>query len=211
MARGKGVNMRTSRKFLIPLLGAAAVLAGCGSSSKSSSSTSSAASAPTPTTSASGAEGSGEVVRTASNARLGTTILVDPHGMTLYSLSAERSGKLICTSSACLQVWHPLVVHVAGVPKASVGSLGTVKRPDGTVQLTYRGMPLYTFALDRTAGSAQGQGIKDVGTWHVVAVSAGTGGAASPTTTSTPTTTTSTSTTTTTAPSSEGGGHSYGY
>jgi predicted lipoprotein with Yx(FWY)xxD motif len=196
--------MRTSMKFLIPLLGAA-VLAGCGSSSKSSSSTSSAASAPAPA--ASGTEGAGEVVKSAANAKLGATILVDAHGMTLYSLSAERNGKFICTNSACLHAWHPLVAQAGSAPKASVGSLGTLKRPDGTEQVTYKGMPLYTFALDRAPGSVGGQGIKDVGTWQAVTTAAAAGGAQSPVPASTQATT---STTTTSPPASEGGGR-YGY
>jgi hypothetical protein len=91
--------------------------------------------------------------------------------MTLYRLSGEQGGKFICTSSACTQVWHPLSA-TAGTPSGSVGSLGTVKRPDGTVQVTYKGMPLYTFAQDQTAGEAKGQGIKDVGTWTVVTIGA---------------------------------------
>jgi predicted lipoprotein with Yx(FWY)xxD motif len=99
--------------------------------------------------------------------------------MTLYSLSAEQGGKFICTSSACLQVWHPLTGTTAG---ASVASLGTVKRPDGTQQVTYKGMPLYTFAQDRASGEANGQGIKDVGTWSAVSASAGTSSAPAATT-----------------------------
>jgi len=51
-----------------------------------------------------------------------------------------------------------------------VGSLGTVKRPDGTEQVTYKGEPLYTFAQDKEAGEANGQGIKDVGTWSAITV-----------------------------------------
>jgi predicted lipoprotein with Yx(FWY)xxD motif len=47
-----------------------------------------------------------------------------------------------------------------------------VKRPDGSQQLTYKGMPLYTFAQDTAAGQANGQGIKDVGTWNAVTTGA---------------------------------------
>jgi predicted lipoprotein with Yx(FWY)xxD motif len=113
--------------------------------------------------------------------------------MTLYHLSAEQNGKWICTSAACVQVWHPLVAQAGAAPKGSVGSLGTVKRPDGTSQVTYKGMPLYTFAQDQKPGDAKGQGIKDVGTWSAVTTSAGTS--------STPATST---------PSKPSGG-SYGY
>lgn len=83
---------------------------------------------------------------------------------TLYSLSAEKQGRFICTKS-CLKDWHPLTIH-AGVKPTGPVSLGTVKRPDGSLQVTYKGLPLYTFDEDRRAGDAKGEGIKDVGTWH---------------------------------------------
>jgi predicted lipoprotein with Yx(FWY)xxD motif len=120
------------------------------------------------------------LVKTASSS-LGT-ILVNAQGMTLYSLSAERNGKFICTSSACLGVWHPLTISAGSAPSGAVGSLGTVKRPEGTVQVTYKGMPLYTFAQDTQAGQTNGQGIKDVGTWSVIRT--GSGSAPSTSTTS---------------------------
>ncbi|MFZ1156118.1 MAG: hypothetical protein WAN93_14570 [Solirubrobacteraceae bacterium] len=90
--------------------------------------------------------------------------------MTLYRLSGEQNGKFICTSSACLQVWHPLSTST-GTPSGSVGSLSTVKRPDGTEQVTYKGAPLYTFTEDQKPGDTKGQGIKDVGTWTAVTTS----------------------------------------
>ena len=108
-------------------------------------------------------------MKTASNS-LGT-ILVDSQGMTLYHLSGEQNGKFICTSSACLGVWHPLIAPSSGAPSGEVGSLGTVKRPEGTVQVTYKGTPLYTFTGDQQAGETKGQGIKDVGTWSVITTS----------------------------------------
>jgi predicted lipoprotein with Yx(FWY)xxD motif len=131
-------------------------------------------------------------------------VLVDARGMTLYHLSAEQNGKFICTSSACLQVWHPLIAS-AGTPGGSIGSLGTVKRPDGTEQVTYKGMPLYTFASDRQPGDVKGQGIKDVGTWTAVTVAKGSSSSApaTPAPTTTPAQTT--------PPASSGGGGGYGY
>jgi predicted lipoprotein with Yx(FWY)xxD motif len=145
------------------------------------------------------------VVKSAANSTLGATVLVDAQGMTLYSLSGESGGKFICTSSACTQVWHPLSAS-AGTPSGSVGSLGTVKRPDGTVQVTYKGMPLYTFAEDRAPGEAKGQGIKDVGTWSAVTVGAQSSSApaATPAATSAPAESESSS-------ESSGGGGSYSY
>jgi predicted lipoprotein with Yx(FWY)xxD motif len=129
---------------------------------------------------------------------VGGTILVDAQGMTLYHLSGEQNGKFICTSSACVGVWHPLTVAAGSTP-TGVSALATVKRPDGTVQVTYKGTPLYTFAQDQSPGQANGQGIKDVGTWSAVTVS-GEGAA-----TSTPSGSKGTS------PSGEGSGGGYGY
>ena len=60
----------------------------------------------------------------------------------------------------------------AGKPAGSVASLATLKRPDGTEQVTYRGFPLYTFVKDQSPGQTNGQGIKDVGTWTVVTTAA---------------------------------------
>jgi predicted lipoprotein with Yx(FWY)xxD motif len=104
------------------------------------------------------------LVRTAHNAALGKTILVDRRGMTLYHLSVERRGHFICTMS-CLSVWKPLVVR-RGTKPTGTRFLGTVKRPDGRLQVTYRGEPLYTFVRDRKPGDIRGNGFKDVGVWH---------------------------------------------
>jgi predicted lipoprotein with Yx(FWY)xxD motif len=150
--------MRHLLKLSLPAIAASLLIAACGSSS--SKTTSSATQAATQTSSSSAV-----VVKTASNPTLGT-ILIDAQGMTLYHLSGEQNGKFICTNSACLGVWHPLTLS-SGTPSGEVGSLGTVKRPDGTVQVTYKGTPLYTFASDKP-GEANGQGIKDVGTWSAV-------------------------------------------
>jgi predicted lipoprotein with Yx(FWY)xxD motif len=170
--------MRQPTKMLIPALATTVLLAACGSSSKSGTgTTSAAATAATQATSTQSAAGSSAVVKTASNSSAGGTILVNAQGMTLYHLSGEQNGKFICTSSGCISIWHPLTVPAGSTP-TGFSSLATVKRPDGTVQVTYAGTPLYTFAQDRSAGQANGQGIKDVGTWSTVTVSAGEGGAA---------------------------------
>jgi predicted lipoprotein with Yx(FWY)xxD motif len=109
-------------------------------------------------------------VGTARNAALGATVLVDGKGMTLYSLSAERHGRFICTSGACLSLWHPLTSRSAAPPRGGVASLATIRRADGTRQVIYRGMPLYTFAQDTRPGDAKGNGFKDVGVWKAVTV-----------------------------------------
>jgi predicted lipoprotein with Yx(FWY)xxD motif len=105
------------------------------------------------------------VVREAHSPSLGKTVLAANNGLTLYTLSAETHGKFICKRS-CLKDWHPLVV-AKGVKPTGPVPLGTVKRPDsGLRQVTFEGRPLYTFDDDKKKGDANGEGFKDVGTWH---------------------------------------------
>jgi len=156
---------------LSPALAASLLIAACGSSSPSKTHSNASAPASSEAGAAAPTSSSSAMVKTASSPTLGT-ILVNAQGMTLYHLSGESNGKFICTSSACVGAWHPLTVPAGGTPSGQVGSLGTVKRPEGTMQVTYKGAPLYTFAQDSHAGETNGQGIKDVGTWMAATTSA---------------------------------------
>src|SRR5947207_1698527 len=80
------------------------------------------ASAETSTKASSSSDGSGTTVKTASIPAAGGTVLVDSHGLTLYSLSAERNGHFICTGS-CESLWHPLM---ASATPGGVASLAIV-------------------------------------------------------------------------------------
>jgi len=113
---------------------------------------------------------SSAVVKTMHNAALGKTILVNRSGLTLYSLSAERHGRFICTNGACIALWKPLVV-AKGVKPTGVSHLSIVKRPDGKLQVAFRGAPLYRFVQDTKPGQINGNGFKDVGVWRPVSTS----------------------------------------
>jgi predicted lipoprotein with Yx(FWY)xxD motif len=108
------------------------------------------------------------VAKEADNATLGRTVLTTTKGRTLYSLSVETQGKFICTG-ACLASWKPLAVPAGVTPKGPV-RLGTIKRPDGRTQVTFKGRPLYSFNGDIKLGEANGEGLRDVGTWHAAKV-----------------------------------------
>jgi predicted lipoprotein with Yx(FWY)xxD motif len=100
----------------------------------------------------------------------GRRILATSNGHTLYSLSAEKHGRFICRKhGGCLGLWHPLLVPAGTKPRGPV-ALGTVKRPEGGTQVTFRGHPLYSFTGDAKPGQVKGEGLKDVGTWHAVTV-----------------------------------------
>jgi len=133
----------------------------------------------------------GGTVRAAHNGKYGS-LLVSAAGMTLYHYTPDKHGVVKCTA-ACAKFWPPLVV-ARGTKAGAGGSaakLSTVKRPDGTTQVTYAGFPLYRYSGDTKTGDVKGQGFQ--GVWHAV-TSAGTlatasGGAG--TTTTMPGTTTS--------------------
>ena len=108
-------------------------------------------------------------MKTAANAKLGRTILVDAHGMTLYTLT--NAGKQVPCSDACARAWPPLLLPM-GVTRPSAGpgvdSLGTVPASGGE-RVTANGAPLFRFARDNVAGDVKGDGITSFGgVWHVV-------------------------------------------
>ena len=93
------------------------------------------------------------------------TVLVDSSGNTLYYLKSEMSGKIKCTGT-CASEWPPVLVP-SGASSATGGSsvtgtLGTIKRDDGTTQVTYNGIPLYYYVKDTKAGDTAGQALNNV-------------------------------------------------
>ncbi len=89
-------------------------------------------------------------MNTTFNKALKATILVDSRGRSLYQFDADSDNTPSCYDDAtyhCSKAWPPLLVH--GAVKAGKGVtaslLKTVKRTDGTVQVTYNRRPLYTF------------------------------------------------------------------
>jgi len=102
------------------------------------------------------------------------TVLTNDAGMTLYRYTPDGTGTPMCTGG-CASLWPPVTVpsgtaHVAG--GSGIGNLGTVARSDGTLQVTYKGMPLYRYTGDSKAGDANGQGI--AGIWFVIPASGST-------------------------------------
>jgi predicted lipoprotein with Yx(FWY)xxD motif len=149
-------------------LAAVLIAAGCGSSASGSSYSvgpyGSAAAASASARSATGATKVG-----VARSRLGR-IVVDGKGRTLYAFARDKNGRSAC-SGTCATYWPPLLTSVKvraghGV-KASL--LGTAKRGDGKLQVTYNRHPLYTFKLDKKAGQTNGEGLNDFGgVWEVL-------------------------------------------
>ena len=125
------------------------------------------------------------IVRSAHNAALGKTIVVDAHGRTLYSLSGDSAKHLKCSSSSCTGFWPPLTVRSRRTKlragKGVHGRLGVFRRKNGTFQVTLGGHPLYRFSGDSAKGMANGQGIKSFGgTWSTLAAGSSTSSSPAP-------------------------------
>ena len=126
-------------------------------------------------TSASPAMARGAVVGLAAEPKVGA-VLVDAAGHTLYLFSADANHHPHCTGS-CATAWPPLLTTAKPVAGKGVkaGLLGTVRDPDGKVQVTYHGWPLYTFSADTKPHEATGQGIVAFGGKWAAVNAAGTG------------------------------------
>jgi predicted lipoprotein with Yx(FWY)xxD motif len=118
-------------------------------------------------------------------------ILVSSSGHTLYLFEKDRNGKSACSGS-CTRFWPPLLSHAKATagPGVRASLLGTTKRSNGSLQVTYNRHPLYTFALDKQAGQTHGEGNFAFGAkWYAVSAR-GTAIVKAPTTSTTTTTTT---------------------
>jgi len=169
-------------------------LAACGGSSNSSSGGSSNAAQTT---------GGSDTVATKSVSGVGT-VLVDSKSDVLYTNNQDTASKVACTS-ACQSIWPPLMASSNGQPTSSDSAV-QAKLDVANGQVTYNGMPLYTFVQD-SPGQATGNGFMDSfgGTSFTWTAAAAGGAAASASSSSTGSVAPSSSTT----GSGSSGGYSY--
>ena len=180
-AQERSMRLRTIATAGLPALVALALLAGCGSSSNGdSSSTTSGSSgsaiaggayggAAAPKTTASTPAAGGKATVKTARTPLGT-ILVDGSGRALYLWEADTGSSSTC-DGACAQSWPPLTTSGSATAAggARSGMLGTTRRSDGTLQVTYAGHPLYYYAGDTAPGQTTGQDSDGFGAeWYVV-------------------------------------------
>lgn len=98
-------------------------------------------------------------------------VLADAQGHSVYLFEKDEEGESYC-SGACAAVWPPLETSTA--PTAGLGiqsaALGTIKRDDGDMQVTYHGHPLYYYAADASKpGKTKGEDIEQFGAgWYLV-------------------------------------------
>jgi predicted lipoprotein with Yx(FWY)xxD motif len=161
------------RLKLASVIAAVVVIAACGSSSKTASKYSTTASTSTSTSSESttttaAAASSGATLGTATNSTIGQQILVDSSGRTVYLFMPDGSSKTTTVPAAIKANWPP--VKSTATPTVGAGldqsKIAADTQADGSDQVAYGGHLLYTFAGDKAAGDAKGQGLG--GFWYVL-------------------------------------------
>lgn len=115
-------------------------------------------------------------------------VVVNGAGLTLYRFDDDDANpsKSVCNGE-CAVTWPPVTVErgtkvfIAGIKKQDVG---TVRRDDGSLQLTVGGWPVYRFNKDKKPGDTFGQGVG--GKWFGVTPTGGKAGVPATTAPTTP-------------------------
>ena len=97
-----------------------------------------------------------------------TGYVVAKNGMTLYTFDKDQKGVSTC-KSACADLWPAYVVDMRAPLSVSdevKGLLSSTTQADGSLQLTYDGMPLYFYKNDTKVGDMNGDGLNKV--WHII-------------------------------------------
>jgi predicted lipoprotein with Yx(FWY)xxD motif len=106
--------------------------------------------------------------------KLGTVPGAGPKRLAVYLFQADTGHASSCTG-ACASVWPPVTGKPQAAGAADAADLGTITRPDGSTQVTYKGHPLYFYiddVKDGDAGDTYGEAIKSFGAeWSVLAPS----------------------------------------
>jgi predicted lipoprotein with Yx(FWY)xxD motif len=102
----------------------------------------------------------------------GQNLLTNAKGFTLYWFAPDSPNKSVCYGT-CAAYWPPVAGN-ASAGSGVTGTIGTIKRTDGSTQATYGGHPLYTYVGDNAPGQDGGNNVNlNGGLWHDVPVTAG--------------------------------------
>lgn len=104
------------------------------------------------------------------------TYLADETGRGVYVFKSDTQGKSGKDAKSdcydeCALDWPPVLTK--GAPKATGAVkkdlLGTMKRRNGNMQVTYNGWPLYLYVADASPGGPRGQDLSQYGAkWHLI-------------------------------------------
>jgi len=89
---------------------------------------------------------------------MGTILVAASNGHTVYRFNSDTPGVSNC-KGGCISAWPPLSVTAGTTPTGGTGvsgQVGTITRNDGSLQVTYKGLPLYFFHSDSKPGDTNG-------------------------------------------------------
>jgi predicted lipoprotein with Yx(FWY)xxD motif len=168
---------RPSRRARLIALGAAIVVvlaacsnAGSGATPGATGTASTGATQPPATTGSSpvaSSSAAGATITVATSGSLGDYI-TGSNGMSLYLFKNDSDDTSTCSGN-CAASWPPYTVPDGTNVTAGdgvTGTVGTIRRDDGSTQVTINKQPLYFFSGDHAAGDVAGQGLNDV--WYLV-------------------------------------------
>ena len=98
------------------------------------------------------------VVLAQSVAGVGTILVAASNSHTVYTFDSDSPGASRC-NAGCASTWPPLTIAGGTTPTGGpgvTGQLGTITRADGSLQVTYKGLPLYFFHSDTKPGDTKG-------------------------------------------------------
>jgi len=136
----------------------ALTLAACGGQPAGTGATASATSSPSATPTATPVPSVSPVVLAQVVGSMGTILVAASNGHTVYRFNSDTPGVSNC-KGGCISAWPPLSVSAGTTPTGGTGvtgQLGTIKRDDGSLQVTYKGLPLYFFHSDSKPGDTNG-------------------------------------------------------
>ena len=138
----------------------ALLLAACGGTTSGPAATASPSpsATPTPTPTPSPSPAAAPVVLAQSVGTMGTILVAASNSHTVYTFDSDSPGASKC-NGGCASTWPPLSIASGMTPTGGpgvTGQLGTITRTDGSLQVTYKGLPLYFFHSDANAGDTKG-------------------------------------------------------
>ena len=154
-------SRNTMAAAIIVVAGFAAACSGAATATPAASTSASAPAASAPAAASGAPAAGGPVIMTATVGTQGTLVVASANGMTVYTFTKDvaNSGTSACTGG-CLTKWPALTVPAGSTPTGAsgvTGKIGTITRTDdGTLQVTYNGLPLYFYSGDKAAGDANG-------------------------------------------------------
>jgi len=138
----------------------ATVLAACGGQANGPAATASPSptATPTPTTTPTPTAAAAPVLLAQSVGTVGTILVAASNMHTVYTFDSDSPGASNC-NGGCAAIWPPMSIASGTTPTGGpgvTGQLGTITRGDGSMQVTYKGLPLYFFHSDSKPGDTKG-------------------------------------------------------